>query len=395
MTALGTAIVEAIVISEGVTGFLSRLSDPFWFQAFGAVLGMDWHSSGITTSVMGALKRGLAPQAKELGLAVCGGRGRHSRNTPLELLQVAERTGLDGDALVRASKLVAKVDNTAVQDGYALYLHTFVVTDEGQWVVVQQGMHGAARDARRYHWKSDGITSFVEAPHTGMVGPNMGKIVNLTDKRAALARQATLSLTDENPDRILGLFCSIASKRCLTMPRHHDVRPTDVFLKRLLGVLCLANKGGVSDFEDLLLTKGLGPRTMQALALVAEVVCGAPSRFDDPARFAFAHGGKDGHPHPVPLNVYDNTIHALRHSLDRARIGDYEKMAAFQRLDRQARALERLATGPTLERIIDDEWQNSPDRGGMTVFGPVTQKKRNGGADKRAPKAAKQLRLFA
>jgi hypothetical protein len=395
MADLGSAIVETIILSEGTSGFLRRLSDPFWFQAFGAVLGMDWHSSGITTSVMGALKRGLAPRSRELGLTVCGGRGRHSRRTPEELTRLGENTGLDGDALVRTSKLVAKVDNTAVQDGYSLYLHSFVVTDQGDWVVVQQGMNQGTRTARRYHWHSDTVDSFVEAPHQAVVGPNHGQIINLTDRRSAGARSASVSLVQSGPDKILGEMKAIMGDRHLTLPHHHDVRPTDVFLRRLHGVIALANESGIADFENLLLTRGLGPRTMQSLALVAEVACGAPSRFDDPARFAFAHGGKDGHPHPVPLKVYDQTINSLRGALDSARIGRSEKIDAFRRLEKQVRDLEQVSRGPTLDRIIEREWDESPGRGGMTVFGPAGDRVRKKVRGRRSKDNPKQLKLFA
>jgi hypothetical protein len=396
MAALGTAIVEAIVIAEGRQGFLTRLADPFWFQAFGAVLGMDWHSSGITTSVIGALKRGLGPRAHELGIHVCGGRGRHSRNTPRELLDVADRNGLDGDRLGRTSRLVAKVDSVAVQDGFSLYLHGFVVSDDGDWVVVQQGMNGAAREARRYHWHSEGVRSFVEEPHQAVIGPNQGTIVNLTDRRSASARRASVDLVGHGPDaavRELGRV--VGSPRNLTLPAHHEVRPSDVFLRRLHAVIALAGERDVTAFDELLLTDGLGPRTMQAMALVAEVAYGAPSRFDDPARFAFAHGGKDGHPHPVPLEVYDRTIDGLRRAVDRARIDRSEKVHALKRLESKVRELERTATGPSLEHIIDDEWDRSPERGGMTVLGkasPAIERQVRGKRRKKPSK--KQLKLF-
>src|SRR5690348_1792795 len=192
MAALGRVLTEAIVLHYGRDEFLRRLSHPFWFQSLGAVMGMDWHSSGITTSVLGALKRGLAPLAGELGLHVCGGRGEHSRRTPGELVAIGERVGLDGAGLARASRLVAKVDSAAVQDGFDLYLHGFIVDDDGQWVVVQQGMNGERRQARRYHWLSEGLTSFVEEPHSAIDGPQQGVIVNLTDHRAEKSRGAQL-----------------------------------------------------------------------------------------------------------------------------------------------------------------------------------------------------------
>ena len=378
MATLGTAITEVIVLNEGPQGFLRRLSDPLWFQAFGAVMGMDWHSSGITTSVIGALKRGLGPRAHELGIHVCGGRGKHSRKTPDELISLADRTGLDGEGLVRASRLVAKVDNTAILDGYQLYLHAFVVTDDGDWVVVQQGMNEDRRLARRYHWRSEGLASFVEEPHDAVVGIGKGRIVNLTDRRSKAARQASVDLAAGPAEDVIQTLRSLAEPRRVSLPAHHEVRASDVFLRRLHGVLATAKERGAADFEQLLLTPGVGPRTVQALALVAEVACGTPSRFDDPARFAFAHGGKDGHPHPVPLRVYDQTLDTLRRTIDQARLGHTDKLYAFRRLEQRARELERTAVGPSLDEIIDDEWEKSPHRGGKTVFGDASEAVRRG-----------------
>src|ERR1051326_9010219 len=203
MAKLGGAIVEALIIEYGKAEVVKRLSDPAWFQSLGCVMGMDWHSSGITTSVMGALKRSLNPRAKELGIYICGGRGKHSRNTPDELLTVANRTGLNGNELVRSSRLVAKVDNTAIQDGFQIYLHSFVITDEGDWSVIQQGMNERIRTARRYHWHSKNIRSFTEEPHTFIYGPSQGKILNLTDKNARAAKNSILEISKEKVERSL------------------------------------------------------------------------------------------------------------------------------------------------------------------------------------------------
>src|SRR6187397_2445545 len=319
MTHLGTAITESIIRDYGASAFLTRLSDPFWFQAFGAVMGMDWHSSGITTSVMGALKRGLASRADELGLYICGGRGRSSRNTPNELRAIAERTGLDADALVRTSRLTARVDNNAVADGFQIYLHSFVVTADGHWAVVQQGMNEATRLARRYHWHSASVRDFTADPHAAIVGAHAGTIRNLVDARARPAQDALLHIARGDPS------ATLATVRRLEMPAHHEVRAADVQARRLGAVLALAHERDLRDFASFLLLEQLGPRTLQSLALVAEVVHGAPARFDDPARFAFAHGGKDGHPFPVPLKVYDESISVLRCALDAARLGQSEK----------------------------------------------------------------------
>src|SRR5580704_1134018 len=301
MTQLGTAIAEHIVISYGPSEFLSRLSDPFWFQALGCVMGMDWHSSGITTSVMGALKRGLNPRFSELGIAVCGGRGRNSVRTPDELRSLGMRTGLNGDELARTSRLTARVDNNAIGDGFQLYLHSFVVLRSGTWAVVQQGMNPVSSMARRYHWHSATVRDFTCEPHSAIVGERQGTILNLVDSRASRAQDALLEIAHQPVANSLTQF------RRLTMPVHHDVRATDVDLNRLGAVLTVAHDQELRDFASLLLVEGLGPRTLQSLALVAEVIHGAPGRFSDPARFSFAHGGKDGHPFPVPLKTYDES----------------------------------------------------------------------------------------
>jgi uncharacterized protein len=329
MTLLGTAIAEAVVLEYGRPEFLSRISDPHWFQAFGAVMGMDWHSSGITTSVMGALKRGLNPRAHELGIWVCGGRGRQSRRTPDELRAIANRTGLPGEALVRSSRLTAKIDNNAVADGFQLYLHGFVLTTEGDWAVVQQGMNNNTGYARRYHWHSPSVRDFVNDPHAAIVGDPQGKILNLVDTRAGAARSAVLTISRDDPERTL------------TLARKHEVTARDVDLKRLGAVLAVAYDRQLHDFAELLLTEQLGPRTLQSLAQVAEVVHGAPARFSDPARFSFALGGKDRHPFPVPLKTYDETIAVLQRAVEAAKLGDSDKIAGMKRLDQFVRAVEK------------------------------------------------------
>jgi len=306
MSRLGGAITEAIVLEYGKKEVIRRLSDPAWFQSLGCVMGMDWHSSGITTSVMGALKSAINPIAKELGIYICGGRGKHSRKTPQELIEIADKTGLNGDELVKNSRLTAKVDNTAVQDGFQIYLHSFVLTDEGDWAVIQQGMNGDSGYARRYHWYSGELESFVNEPHTFIYGRNQGEILNLTDNNAEATRNGIVSIGKEHPEKM------IREIRKMRLPTHHDVRQKDVDLKRLGAILAISNQLPSDHFEDLLLIKGLGPRTMQSLTLVSEVIYGTPSRFTDPARFSFAHGGKDGHPFPVPTKVYDESIQVLK-----------------------------------------------------------------------------------
>jgi len=381
MAKLGRVIIEALIYHYGRDEVLRRLSHPFWFQSFGAVMGMDWHSSGITTSVLGALKRGLAPIEHELGLYVCGGRGRHSRQTPMELARVGERTGLDGDALARSSRLVAKVDSAAIQDGYDLYLHGFVVSAEGRWCVVQQGMNETRREARRYHWLSENLTSFLDSPHSAIEGLPHGQVLNLADARAASSRAAGIELLAQGPDRVinvlkryrdpgnttLDLFADPAEPPHLHMPGHHDVRATDVELRRLHGTLAAAAERAPTDFADVLLTPGVGGRTVASLAFVAEVIHGAPSRFSDPARFSLAHGGKDGHPFPVPLKVYDETLRVLKSAVSQAKLGNDETLAALRRLDGQARVLEQSASGPSFEQLVELERSRSADWDGRTV----------------------------
>jgi hypothetical protein len=363
MTQLGTGITEAIVRDYGTSGFLSRLSDPFWFQALGAVMGMDWHSSGITTSVMGALKRGLAPRADDLGLYICGGRGRFSRNTPNELRTIGERRGFDADALVRTSRLTARIDNNAIADGFQIYLHNFVLTSDGEWAVVQQGLNDQTAMARRYHWHSPAVRDFVSEPHTGIVGESQGTIVNLVDAQARPAQSALLEIAHERPEKTL------QAARHLKLPSHHDVRPKDVDLKRLGSVLAVAYERDLHDFAELLLLENLGPRTLQSLALVAEVVHGAPSRFADPARFSFAHGGKDRHPFPVPLKTYDESINVLRTALDAARVGDKEKLDGFRRLDQFVKRVENaLQPEVDFDAVLAHENAISASLNGRSVF---------------------------
>ena len=380
MARLGAVITEAIVHEYGRDEFMRRLAHPFWFQSFGAVMGMDWHSSGITTSVIGGLKRGLGQIEQELGIHVCGGRGKHSRQTPHELVTIGERVGFDGEELAKASRLVAKVDSAAVQDGFDLYLHGFIVTDDAKWVVVQQGMNGDRRQARRYHWLSEGVGDFVNEPHAAIEGVSHGEIINLTDRRAANSRDAQLDLLKSHgPDGITkeaGTLIGKSKKAStqpilphLIMPAHHDVRSSDVVMRRLRGSLAAAASCGPRDFPELLLVPGVGARTVRALALVAEVVHGAPCRFSDPARFSLAHGGKDRHPFPVPLRVYDETIRTLKTAVQSARLGREEELGALKRLDQQARQLEAWANAPSFEAVLAEERQASPVYGGRSVFG--------------------------
>ncbi|HMO41454.1 MAG TPA: DUF763 domain-containing protein [Saprospiraceae bacterium] len=372
MTKLSLPIVESIILEYGKQEFLKRLSDPFWFQSFGAVIGMDWNSSGVTTAVMSALKKSLNPHAKELGLYVCGGKGKDSLQTPNELVAVGDKTGINGNELARISRLTAKVDSTAIQDGFQVYMHYFIVSNDADWSVIQQGMQTKTSKARRYHWNSDSIESFVEAPHTAICGDFQGEILNLVDKQAKPVQSAILNIAKENPEKMLEEI------RQMTLPTYCDIKTKDVDLKRLGSILWLAQETETQSFEELLLLKGLGPRTLQSLALVSEVIHGAPSRFSDPARFAFAHGGKGGRPFPVPTKVYDETITTLRSSVEKAKIGDADKQNAIKKLTEMAQKSEANFTPndnfeALLQKEKDDAWQY----GGRTVNGFVKKEDNN------------------
>lgn len=364
MSVLGLSMIEVILMDYGKDEVLRRLADPFWFQSFGAVMGMDWHSSGITTSVMGALKRSINPNSKSLGLYICGGKGKFSRETPSELLHIADKTGLNGHELVRASKLSAKVDNTAIQDGYQLYLHNFILADNGSWSVVQQGMHETDGTARRYHWHSGNIKSFIEEPHTGINGISRGRILNLTDADASENRQGILDISHTDSIDVMKDFSR------LILPAHHDVQASDVDLKRLGALLYVTREQQPQNFEDLLMLEGVGPRTMQSLALVSEVIHGAPSRFADPARFSFAHGGKDEHPFPVPTKTYDESISILRKGIEKSKLGNSDKLNTLNKLHQIVAATEKDFTPDfDIQQVIEEERQNSWRFGGKTVFG--------------------------
>lgn len=323
---------------------------------------MDWNSSGATTAVMSALKKSLNPHAATLGLYVCGGKGKDSLQTPAELMQVGQQTGIDGNQLARHSRLSAKVDSTAIQDGFQVYMHFFVVSDEADWSVVQQGMQPANGKARRYHWHSAAVRSFVEEPHTAICGEHQGEILNLVDKRALTSQQGILAITREHPDKI------IAEAKHLRMPMYADIQAKDVDLKRLGSILWVAQEAGSQNFEELLLLKGLGPRTLQSLALVSEVIHGTASRFSDPARFAFAHGGKTGKPFPVPTHVYDETITSLREAVNQAKIGHTDKLKAIQKLTALAQQTEaNFEPRQSFEELIQNERAEACKYGGRTI----------------------------
>ena len=368
MSQLGRGIVEAMVLEYGRGYFMQRLADPHWFQAFGCVLGMDWHSSGITTSVMGALKRGLQPMSHELGIYICGGRGRHSRKTPQELMQLGNAIGVNAMPLVRASKLTAKVDNNALQDGYQIYLHNFVYSEDGNWVVIQQGLNKWNGYARRYHWHSDHFTSFINDPHSSIIGKNQGLILNLIHPDADTAQMGMMDIAGERPDRI------ISEVKKMLLPAHHDVRLEQVNIKRLGAILAMAQDRELPGFEDLLLMPNLGPRTLQSLALVSEIIHGHTTRFTDPARFSFAHGGKDGHPFPVPTKVYDEVIDRMDRSIQKAKLDNSDKLKALKSLHFLSKSMEvNFQPNDRLDDLIAEEWAQSNHWGGRTVFDTATK----------------------
>src|SRR3954462_12462108 len=321
MVPLSREIVTFNAAEFGREEVLRRHSDPFWFQAFGCVLGFDWHSSGLTTTVCGALKEGLRGTQRELGIYVAGGKGATSRKTPSEITAACETLGRNPEPLVYASRISAKVDNSAVQDGYQLYHHSFVFTGEGKWCIVQQGMSDETSMARRYHWLSDNVQSYVTEPHAAVCCDSRTETLNLVAAENAPVRDASAVLAREKPEAVL-----------LEMPRHHAVTAADVDSKYLRKILLLTYENPPADFEALLATPGVGAKTLRALALTSELVYGTQASFRDPARYSFAHGGKDGTPFPVDRATYDKTIEVMHKALNRANIARTEKIHAFRRL---------------------------------------------------------------
>lgn len=335
MRRLSAAIMEVIVCEFGPVEVLRRLSDPYWFQALGCVLGFDWHSSGLTTTLCGALKEGIKGKEKDLGLIIAGGKGRTSRQTPQEILRAADRyaLSLDPDRLIYASRMAAKVDNTALQDGYQLYHHVFIFTFNGQWAVVQQGMNENTRLARRYHWLSEKVVNFVCEPHAAVCCDHRGQVLNMVAEESEQARQVVASLAQEKPEKIMKEFCRIMEASTsglvnLQLPWQHDIPRADYLNKALLKIYA----AHPADFAAVLSTEGVGPKTLRALAMVAEVAYGAPASFRDPVKYSFSHGGKDGHPYPVNRRLYDHSIAVLEKGLAEAKIGRSEKLEALRRL---------------------------------------------------------------
>ncbi|MGD2153138.1 MAG: DUF763 domain-containing protein [Gemmatimonadales bacterium] len=331
MTELARALTEALVIEHGAASFLERLADPFWFQAFGCVLGFDWHSSGVTTTVCGALKAGLAGAATDTSIYVAGGKGAASRKTPDELRAAAATLGLDGESLVYASRMSAKVDSAALQDGYQIYHHSFFLTPAGDWAVVQQGMKESDRSARRYHWLSRRVSDFVCEPHAAICSDRRGgAVLNFVADESAGARSAAAEIAREKPVIVQREVADILR---LELPTRHqlDIRQ-DVRPRNLGKVLLTTYEAQPADFEALLALQGVGAKTIRALALIAELAHGRPASFRDPARFAFAHGGKDGYPYPVDREGYDRSIEWLRDAVGRARLGNTDRLQAMRRL---------------------------------------------------------------
>jgi hypothetical protein len=330
MTELARGITVAIVMDFGPEEMLRRLSDPYWFQALGCVLGYDWHSSGVTTTVCGALKEGLRGLNTELGLFVAGGKGRTSRKTPGEIENSGDQLKVDPSGLVYASRMAAKVDNNALQDGYQLYHHTFFFTSRGSWSVVQQGMNEMNRYARRYHWLGEAVTDFVCEPHSAICSQGKSNVLNLVAGESEEARSIMTQIaTEEKPEKIVD---QLEKLKHLDIPRRHHLSPGDIRPERLYNIFLKTYEQQPESFKALLGMEGVGAKTLRALSLISELVYEVPVSLRDPARYSFAHGGKDGHPYPVDRETYDTSIELLHRALERARVGDTEKIAAFKRL---------------------------------------------------------------
>lgn len=335
MKRLVRAVAEVIVAEFGPEELLRRFSDAVWFQSLGCVAGFDWHSSGLTTTVCGALKEGIKGQERDLDIFVCGGKGRASRRTPEEIRRFADGFGLDGERLIQVSRLVAKVDSTALQDGYQIYHHLFIGTGKGGWAIVQQGMNTQTRWARRYHWLSEGLENFVVEPHKGIIGKRSEMVLNMVASEAEMAREATVAIATQRPEK------TVREISRLKLPAHHPVLATDISSAYLHKVLLKTYEKPPEDFAQLLLVPGVGAKTVRALALVAEVVYGAPLSFRDPVTYSFAHGGKDGYPYPVNKYDYDRSIHFLEKGIREAKLGQSEKLSALRRLERWSSGITR------------------------------------------------------
>jgi len=330
MVSLGREIVRVLVYEFGPEEVLRRLSDPFWFQALGCLRGFDWHSSGLTTTVCGALKEALKGLEGEVGIFVAGGKGKAALRTPEEIARHGDKYSIEVEPLIRMSRLVAKVDNCALQDGYNLYHHTFFFTKGGLWCVVQQGMNPENRYARRYHWLAEGLEDPCCEPHKAVCCDQRTRPLNLVAEESSGARRAITDLARQDPEAVLR---EIRPLETLELPERHDLTPEDLAPERIRGILLKTYAEAPQDFQGVLLTKGVGPKALRALSLLAELLYGEPPSFRDPARFSFAHGGKDGRPYPVDRDLYDRTIEVLKECLWAARIGYTEKLRALRRIN--------------------------------------------------------------
>ena len=368
MGKMGDAIVESIVYNYGKSEVLTRMSDPNWFQALGAVMGMHWNSSGVTATVLGSLRPHVNAKAQDLGLYILGGKGKYAWNTPKQINRVANRHGLPGTELARSARLTNRIDNNAVQDGFNLYQQYFILSDEGEWTSISQGMNRNTRRARRYHWHSPSVRSFGDSPHTGIMGLEKQQVLNLTDSSADLLRTHMVDLTKESPKIV------VEAVREAELPDRHDVRKEDINMSRLASVLDLAYNRDIEKFEDLVELQNVGPRTLKALAMASEVIHGDATRFDDPARFAFAVGGKDGRPHPIDTKALDETVDMLQNAVDHAKLGDKEKSQALKRLHQVAKKGESKGTPiDFLSDLIDHEWNHAENNDGKTFMGSVVK----------------------
>jgi hypothetical protein len=329
MKKLSREITIWIVSEFSAEEMLKKLADPFWFQAFGCVLGFDWHSSGLTTTVCGALKEGIKGLESDLGLFVAGGKGGTSRKTPTEIELVGAKLDTSVNKLIYASKMAAKVDSAALQDGYQLYHHVFIFNKTGSWAVIQQGMNEINRFARRYHWLSDDVENFVCEPHSAICCDNTGKVLNMVAIESESARQATTLLSKEKPQKVI---LDIKKAQNLDLPSHHQVLLQDINPDKLNKVLLTTYENQPTNFEQLLGMKGVGAKTIRALSLISELIYGTHVSFRDPVRYSFAHGGKDGHPYPVNKATYDTSIDMLHKAISSAKIGHTEKKEAIKRL---------------------------------------------------------------
>jgi hypothetical protein len=327
MVRLSRAIIEAIVFEKGSQELLNRISDPFWFQALGSVLGFDWHSSGITTTVCGAMKQGVKDIADDLGIFFCGGKGGTSRKTPGQIQKISEHLSINPTKLIYASKISAKVDNTCLQDGYNLYHHMFIFTKQGDWAVIQQGMNPLNHKARRYHWLSSNIKSYVYEPHAAVCCDEKHPLLNMVAQESEVSRMVVTNISKEHPDKILK-----ETKRILKMPLRHPVLKLDINPKYFHKILLKTYERAPKDFEALITLQGVGPKTIRALALIGELLYGKTPSFKDPARYSFTHGGKDGYPYPVDKATYNQSIFFLESAIKKAKIGNTDKLKALKKL---------------------------------------------------------------